>query len=487
MLHLLYLTALSTYLILIFLVTVILIAVEHCTRKSDFLEPPSPMSLPIIGHLHLLGGYEVPYQAFTNLGKKYGNVIKLKLGNVKSVVVNGQESIREVLVSKGHHFDSRPNFERYQQLFGGDKQNSLAFCDWSETQRVRREMLKTYTFPRACTNKFATLEEIIANETSNLVGRINDGVCVKKLILHSCANIFTNHFCTKDFAYENDRFAKMIENFDEIFYEVNQGYAADFLPFLLPLHQNRLAKMGDHAHEIREFLIENVIEGRYDNYVGDEPGDYVESLIQHVKNESSYFDWDCALFALEDIIGGHSAVGNFLVKLLGFLVQNPQVQTEIQKEIDSLGEKASISDRTTMPYTEATILEAIRLIASPIVPRAANQDTSICGFRIPKGTLVFLNNYDLSMSEKLWHEPEQFKPERFVINNHVIKPEHFLPFGGGRRSCMGFKMVQLVSFGILTALLQNFHIQPAKDQTYKVPIGSLALPKNTFQFKFVRR
>lgn len=89
----------------------------------SLVDPPSPVSLPIIGHLHLLGGYEVPYQAFTALGKKYGDVLKLRLGSVPSVVVNGKDNIKEVLVSKGHHFDSRPSFERYQQLFGGDKQN----------------------------------------------------------------------------------------------------------------------------------------------------------------------------------------------------------------------------------------------------------------------------------------------------------------------------------------------------------------------------
>lgn len=96
---------------------------NNSSEQSNLPEPPSPRALPIIGHLHLLGGYEVPYQAFTDLGKKYGNILKLKLGNVNSVVINGQENIREVLVAKGHHFDSRPNFERYQQLFGGDKQN----------------------------------------------------------------------------------------------------------------------------------------------------------------------------------------------------------------------------------------------------------------------------------------------------------------------------------------------------------------------------
>lgn len=92
-------------------------------HEDGLLEAPTPRKLPIIGHLHLLGGYEVPYQAFNALGVKYGEVINLQLGNVKCVVVNGQKNIREALVTKGHHFDSRPSFQRYQQLFSGNKQN----------------------------------------------------------------------------------------------------------------------------------------------------------------------------------------------------------------------------------------------------------------------------------------------------------------------------------------------------------------------------
>lgn len=92
-------------------------------REDGLLEAPTPRRLPIIGHLHLLGGYEVPYQAFSALGVKYGNVINLQLGNVKCVVINGQNNIREALVTKGHHFDSRPSFQRYQQLFSGNKEN----------------------------------------------------------------------------------------------------------------------------------------------------------------------------------------------------------------------------------------------------------------------------------------------------------------------------------------------------------------------------
>lgn len=91
------------------------------------------------------------------------------------------------------------------------------------------------------------------------------------------------------------------------------------------------------------------------------------------------------------------------------------------------------------------------------------------------------------MSESLWERPEKFEPERFIKDNRLVKPEHFLPFGGGRRSCMGYKMVQLVSFGILGGLLQKYTILPAQLESYNVPVGSLALPKNTFKFRFAAR
>ncbi|XP_066261781.1 cytochrome P450 307a1-like [Euwallacea similis] len=464
-------------------------------------EPPSPAKLPLIGHLHLLGGYEVPYQAFTDLRNKFGDVVKLQLGSVKCVVVNEQKKIREVLVTRGHHFDCRPNFERYQRLFSGNKENSLAFCDWSTTQKTRRDMLKAYTFPRAFTNKFISLDNLISSTSQRLVYQIqNDGLSVelKPLLMRACADIFLTHFCSKSFTWVDSNFGKMVEDFDEVFYEVNQGYAADFLPFLLPLHQRKMQRMNALTHEIRNFVNTEVIKNKFETYDVDlEPSDYLESLIRYVKMQNnnddqkhSSMDWETALFALEDIIGGHCAVGNFLTRLFAFLVHEPQVQQKIQKEIDTFigSERAvSISDRNQLVYTEAVIYEAIRLISSPIVPRVANQTSSIGGYKIEKGTVLFLNNYHLNMSEQLWESPEKFVPERFIRQEKLFKPEHFLPFGGGRRSCMGYKLVQLISFGILAAVMQNFNLKPLECENYRIPGGSLAIKKKTFSFKLEQR
>lgn len=98
-------------------------------KQHNKLDAPGPYAWPFIGSLHLLGGYEVPYAAFSALAQRYGDVVKLSLGNQKCLVVNGLTNIKEALITKGAHFDGRPNFARFHQLFCGDKENCKCHSD----------------------------------------------------------------------------------------------------------------------------------------------------------------------------------------------------------------------------------------------------------------------------------------------------------------------------------------------------------------------
>ncbi|XP_015439111.1 PREDICTED: cytochrome P450 307a1-like [Dufourea novaeangliae] len=504
------LTATTCFLIAVTFVALAVILLDHLRskktskeiildgEKDSLPEPPGPKPWPILGSLHILGRYDVPYKAFADLVRDFDcQVIKLRMGSTPCAVVNGLENIREVLTTKGHHFDSRPNFVRYHLLFGGNKENSLAFCNWSDVQKGRREMLRAHTFPRAFSARYNELNKIIGAEMDNLVGYLDSmagkSVHVKPLILHSCANIFITYLCSKKFHLEHAGFRNMVENFDKVFYEVNQGYAADFLPFLMPLHQRNIARMAHWSHEIRKFILDNIINERVDSWNGlvMPERDYLDCLVNHVKTDAEpYMSWNTALFVIEDIIGGHSAIGNLLVKVLGFIATRPDVQRMAHEEIDSLkiaGNYVGLENRGSLPYVEAIILESIRVIASPIVPHVANQDSSIAGYRIKKDTFIFLNNYELNMSTELWTSPEEFMPDRFVQNGRLLKPEHFLPFGGGRRSCMGYKLVQYVTFAVLATLLKNYKIVPMEKENYTIPIGNLALPERTYSVRFERR
>jgi cytochrome P450 family 307 subfamily A len=116
----------ASYLLLAALALVLLALVaDWCRKNKDTNDnkAPGPKPWPIIGSLHLLGGYEIPYQAFDNLANKYGPIFSITLGEVPCLVVSGLDLVKEILLVKGDHFDGRPNFRRFQLLFNGDKEN----------------------------------------------------------------------------------------------------------------------------------------------------------------------------------------------------------------------------------------------------------------------------------------------------------------------------------------------------------------------------
>lgn len=182
-----------------------------------------------------------------------------------------------------------------------------------------------------------------------------------------------------------------------------------------------------------------------------------------------------------------------MVKVFGFIGSLPQVQQKIQQEIDNtlakhqLRNNIELSDRRQMPYTEAVIMEALRLVSSPIIPHVACQDSTLSGYFIEKDSVIFLNNYNLNMSPELWDEPAEFKPERFIKNGSIVKPHHFLPFGIGNRSCIGQKMVQLICFAVLVNCMQHFCMRPPINVTHKVECGIISVPEKSYEMVFTER
>ena len=88
-----------------------------------------------------------------------------------------------------------------------------------------------------------------------------------------------------------------------------------------------------------------------------------------------------------------------------------------------------------LPYTDACIMEIQRLgsIAPMAVPHRVLQDIEIDKYRIPKDTFVFSVLYHIMRDPDYWHDPEIFKPERFLNESgEVIKEERFIPFGVGK-------------------------------------------------------
>ncbi|XP_065339920.1 cytochrome P450 307a1-like [Cloeon dipterum] len=455
---------------------------------------PGPHAWPVLGNLHMLGGHQTPFHAFTALARRFGPIYRLRLGVSRCVVVSSYALIKEVLISKGAHFGGRPDFTRFNQLFGGDRDNSLALCDWSELQKTRRKIARFYCSPRLSSLQFQQMSAVAEVETQRLITRISahgsaNALHVKPLIQATCANMFTSYMCTTTFSYDDPAFREFVHSYDEIFWDINQGYAVDFLPWLLPIYQGHMKKLRNWAQSIRQFILTRVINAHRERLMlNPEPLDFTDALLQHLENDPD-LTWQHALFELEDFLGGHSAVGNLIMLVLAAVVSNPEVGKKILAEINEVapdGRSINLFDRSAMPYTEATILETLRVTSSPIVPHVATEDSSIAGFTIEKGTVVFLNNFELNTSTEYWGHPDEFRPERFVVDGSLVKPSHFIPFSTGKRTCIGSKLVQSFSFATLVSIMQNFDVS-AGEGSLELPKACVALPPNTFSLVFTPR
>ncbi|KAL2943907.1 Cytochrome P450 71A4 [Bienertia sinuspersici] len=103
-----------------------------------------------------------------------------------------------------------------------------------------------------------------------------------------------------------------------------------------------------------------------------------------------------------------------------------------------------------MKYLKAVIKETLRL--HPPVPlsgfRESSEDIKIDRYDINAHTQVIVNAWAIQRDPKIWRDPENFNPERFLNDLSYIdfKGQHFqlIPFGSGRRGCPG------ISLGIIT-------------------------------------
>lgn len=76
-------------------------------------------------------------------------------------------------------------------------------------------------------------------------------------------------------------------------------------------------------------------------------------------------------------------------------------------------------------------------------------------------------------------DPETFKPERYLKNGKITLEETYIPFGYGKRRCLGESLARANVFLFTASLLQNFNflIAPGAPPTTESQDGITPGPK----------
>jgi len=149
---------------------------------------------------------------------------------------------------------------------------------------------------------------------------------------------------------------------------------------------------------------------------------------------------------------------------------NPEVVRKAQAEIDAavgLDRLPQASDRHMLPYVEAVMKEVLRWqVPAPMsLPRATGEDDVYNGYFIPKGSVIFPNVWLMCRDPSLYHEPFDFKPERFLPGEGrepEPDPRHLI-FGFARRICPGKEFADATLFAVFSMILATFDISKTRD------------------------
>ena len=110
----------------------------------------------------------------------------------------------------------------------------------------------------------------------------------------------------------------------------------------------------------------------------------------------------------------------------------------------------------------AVVSETLRVRpVVPVVVRVLQEDMQVGRHLLAKGTRVVPSIYLTNRSARVYDDPEEFRPERFLKNG----PETFswIPFGGGIRRCIGASFATLEMKLILRTMLSELEpSMPAK-------------------------
>ncbi len=187
--------------------------------------------------------------------------------------------------------------------------------------------------------------------------------------------------------------------------------------------------------------------------------------------------------------------------LLNLLVHHPRVYKRLQKETDIIighDRLPNIFDRDSMPYTVATIQELLRIhsLVPALLPHVAMEDSTVSGYKLPAGTVVFPLVCFMHHDEKFWGDPLVFRPERFLDDTGKLLPpehpnrKHCLQFGAGVRECVGEIFALRRLFIFVTSLAQAFDLEPGDVKVSCNPADyeeSLALTQKSFKARLIER
>jgi cytochrome P450 len=150
------------------------------------------------------------------------------------------------------------------------------------------------------------------------------------------------------------------------------------------------------------------------------------------------------------LVAGHETTASSLGWAFDRLAHAPDVLARLVEELDVNGDS----------YLTATIQETLRRrpVLPNVEPRFVKQPIEIGGWSYSPGVCLVPNAYLVHHDPAIYPDPYAFRPERFL--EEPPGTYTWIPFGGGRRRCIGASFAMLEMQIVLRTVLGACELRP---------------------------
>ena len=161
------------------------------------------------------------------------------------------------------------------------------------------------------------------------------------------------------------------------------------------------------------------------------------------------------------LAAGSETTAMALTWSLALLSAYPRARQRLEDEVDAVpGEGPADPDQ--LPWTSAVVSEAMRLHPPAwTLERTAVADDDVCGTPVPAGSMVAVLPYLIHRNPAVWPNPAGFDPARFLSQAPERHRYAWIPFGGGKRGCIGAGFARQEAVLVLARLCRHCRLDLA--------------------------
>ncbi|XP_039128151.1 cytochrome P450 89A2-like [Dioscorea cayenensis subsp. rotundata] len=449
--------------------------------------PPGPATIPIIGNLQWL------WTSFTNiepflrdLHARLGPIVTLRIGSRQAIFIADRHLAHNALVTNGAIFADRPPALPATRVLNSNQHN-ISSASYGPLWRLLRRNLISEILHSSRVKLFSDGRQWVLNI---LTGKIRASAeANNSIVLDFKENLQFSMFCLLVFMCFGEKLdEKGIRDIETaqrnfLLYVTKLGVFA-FVPRISKLiFRKRWNTAMDLRQKQKDIIIplirtrekhkekENK-QGRSDDEKERFVCSYLDSLLDVKLPEEGnrkLDDSEIVSICSEFLNAGTDTTATALEWIMANLVKQPDIQAklfdEIQGVVGSEAEEVKEEELHKMPYLKAVVLEGLRRHPPGhfVLPHTVTEDVMLNGYVIPKGASVNFMVAEMGRDEKVWENPMEFRPERFmkggegegvdITGNKGIK---MMPFGVGRRICPGLTLALLHLEYFVANLIKEF-------------------------------